>query len=140
MRSMVTAAALLVASPALAGNGNLVCTLSLTACDLGRDNEGTCPLGAEARASLFAEGDQWLLDATGLNRGREGQTAGATETIYLMNAGTPAEGKRAFFVVGMEHLDGAFLIDDAGPVRATLFGFGEGFTYTDYFSGQCEAQ
>lgn len=127
---------LFLAAPAAFADG-LTCTLTLFACDIGRDGTDKCPLNQTAVAQLYAEGDSWNLIVRPLATGPDSLTPEAEAILFLMPTKPAEDGTRFYFIAGQTGLDGAFTYATNGAARLQLFRSGANYGLQDYFDGTC---
>jgi hypothetical protein len=130
MLRLITVLMLGFAAPARADYANLTCSLTLTACEMARDMAGTCPAGSIATLQVYAEGDTWFLQTTGIG------PDGGERTLDMMVHQT--EPSRVYYLAFDDSLYGAFSHDPAGAAKLTLSAKLETSRYEEYWAGTCE--
>lgn len=130
MRRFFLTAFLLTPAPALADYDNLTCAMVLKACDIGREEAGTCQTGAKGTAQIYAEGENWHLKTDGIVPG------GGERLLELKNHIT--EPVRAYVIFDEAALDGAISHTADGAAEMTIFGIHENAITEDYWTGTCQ--
>ncbi|GHC43199.1 hypothetical protein [Neogemmobacter tilapiae] len=117
--------------PALADYNNLTCAMTLQACDMARDTDGSCPTGSEATAQIYAEGENWYLATKGIGPG------GGDRLLELKTHMT--EPQRVYVIFDHEGLDGGFSHTPEGAAKLTLASLQETYLHEEYWTGTCQS-
>lgn len=132
-RTAVTLLAATLAMPAGAQEFSFhqSCTLTLDACDLGRDGTEDCPTGQGVAVTFFSEGESFSLSVP------DGGQTGFAQQDYALGQGYVSDSLRVFYILGDPAMDGVFWISVADGVSGAHLTRGG---LEDYLSGSCVPQ
>lgn len=130
LKRLFLVALLLAPAPALADYDNLVCAMTLKACDYIRAEDGTCREGARGTAQIYAEGENWHLKTDGIVPG------GGERLLELKNHMTKP--LRVYVIYADQGLDGAFSHTADGAAELTVFALQDNSVSEDYWTGTCQ--
>lgn len=131
MRRLILLATAMAPLPALADYDNLTCAMTLQACDFAREDDGSCPVGSEGAAQIYAEGENWYLTTKGIGPG------GGERLMELKNHIT--EPLRVYVIFDHEGLDGGFSHTPEGAAQLTMASFQETYLHEEYWTGTCQS-
>jgi hypothetical protein len=136
MKRLIVPLFALPLSPALAEGdySNRQCAFELFACDMGREDAGTCPGQTRVMAQLFGEGETWYLTFAG-GSAAEGDTQRQVE-IGSMGPISDDGWTRSFFIVE-PGLEGGLSLTAQGDAALSLWVDTEQGWVEDHYRGTC---
>ncbi|MGL4237998.1 hypothetical protein [Tabrizicola sp.] len=105
------------------------CTLTLYACDMGRDAGPECPVDLAVAAKFWSEGESFNLSADGFGN----DPADGAAKRFSLGQGYVTDAIRVYYIKDDPDLDGIFWIAADGKSGAHLSRNG----LEDYFSATC---